>query len=122
MNTIDIAMGLVIVVILVFAGRKTWQKITGKASCCGGSKEKVQTKKIKNVIGKKIVQVEGMHCVSCKNSVLKGLQALEGVSAKVSVEKKSAIISYNREISDEEITTVIEKRGFKVVAIEKTEV
>lgn len=119
MNTIDIIIGLLIVAILGFAGYKTWQKLTGKASCCGGTKEKVPTKKIKNVIGKKCINIEGMHCGSCKNSVLKGLQSIEGVSAKVSVEHKNAVVSFNQEISDEELAKVIEKRGFKVVSIEK---
>lgn len=38
---------------------------------------------------------------------------LEGVSAKVSVEHKNAVVSFECEISDEELTKVIEKEDLK---------
>ncbi|MFI3209204.1 MAG: FeoB-associated Cys-rich membrane protein [Eubacteriales bacterium] len=47
MNEIDILIGLVIIVILGFAGYKTWQKFTGKASCCGGSNMKSVMKNLR---------------------------------------------------------------------------
>ena len=117
MNTTDLIVGLVLIVILGFAGYKTWQRLTGKVTCCGGPKENVPTKKISDIIGTKEISIEGMHCSSCKNSVLKGLQALEGVSAKVSVENKSAVVSFNREVSDEELIQAVEDRGFQVLSI-----
>ena len=50
-------------------------------------------KKLKNIIGQKRVQIEGMTCEHCKNRVENALNRLEGVSAKVNLKKKTAVVS-----------------------------
>ena len=50
-------------------------------------------KKLKNIIGQKRVQIEGMTCEHCKNRVENALNRLEGVSAKVNLKKKTADLS-----------------------------
>ncbi len=118
MNTTDLVVALVLICMLGFAGYKTWQRLTGRTSCCGGAKERVPTKRIKNVIGTMTVQIGGMQCASCKNSVLKAINALDGVSAKVNLEKNTATVSFNRPLDAAELTQAIEKRGFEVKHIE----
>lgn len=63
---------------------------------------------------KKIVEINGMHCKMCSGRVEKALNELEGVSAKVNLEKKSAVISFKGEITDETIRNTITDLGFEV--------
>lgn len=68
---------------------------------------------------KKIVSIEGMCCDHCAARVEKALSAISGVvSADVKLKKKLAVVRSREEISDEEITKVVEDAGYKVVSIE----
>lgn len=64
----------------------------------------------------KTIKVEGMHCEHCKMSVEKVLKNIDGVeSAEVSLEKKQAVITMSKEVSNDVIKAVIEEEGFNVV-------
>lgn len=116
--TDEIIIGLLLV--FVFIGiRSSVKHFKGQGGCCGGSSEiKSKKKKLKNVIGQKTVQIEGMTCENCKNRVESRLNNLEGLSAKVSLKKKTAILSMEKEIEDEQIRAVIKKAGYKVIRIQ----
>ena len=69
---------------------------------------------------KKIVRIEGMKCMHCAQSVQKALAALENVKdAKVDLDKKTAKVSMDAEISDEIIKNAVKEAGFEVISIEK---
>jgi copper chaperone len=53
-------------------------------------------KKLKNIIGQKRVQIEGMTCEHCKNRVENALNRLEGVSAKVNLKKKRQLYLWKK--------------------------
>ena len=75
-------------------------------------------KELKNpVIGKKIVHIEGMTCEHCVQSVKKALNEIEGVSARVDLQKKEAVVSYDREIANDVLKKTVEKAGFQVASI-----
>lgn len=96
----------------------TVKHFRGESSCCGGgSSVKAKKKKLKNVIARKAIIIEGMTCDHCKNRVERVLNEMEGVSGKVNLSKKQAIVSMEREVSDEELKAVVEKAGYKVVEI-----
>ena len=69
------------------------------------------------VIGKKTVHIEGMTCEHCVQSVKKALNEIEGVSARVDLQKKEAVVSYDREIANDVLKKTVEKAGFQVVSI-----
>ena len=97
---------------------KSLYKLQGESSCCGGgSSVKAKKKKLKNVIVRKTVTIEGMICDHCKNSVERVLNEMEGVAGKVNLSKKQAIVFMEKEVSDDAIRVVIEKAGYKVVEI-----
>lgn len=109
-----------VVVILILVGIRSGIKhFKGEGGCCGGgsSTVKKKRKKLKNVIAQKTVVIEGMTCDHCKNRVENAINSMEGAAAKVNLKKKEAIVSLERTISDEEIRTVVEKEGYKVVEI-----
>lgn len=116
----NIILILVLAVILIPAIRSCYLRIVGKKSCCGGSKEKVPVKKLSGPVKETyLVHVEGMHCDNCKNSIMRHLNLLDGVSAKVNLPKKTVTVSCEREMDSEIIKRTIEKLDFQVVKIEK---
>ena len=42
---------------------------------------------------------------------------IEGASAKVNLKKEEAVVSYDREIDDDDLKKAVEEAGFKVVDI-----
>lgn len=55
-----------------------------------------------------------MRCESCRRRVTAAINAIDGASAKVSLERREAAVSFERPISDEELLTAVETAGFEV--------
>ena len=66
---------------------------------------------------KKVLKIEGMMCNHCTGRVDKVLNEMDGVTATVSLEGKSAELELSKEISDEERVKVITEAGYEVVDI-----
>lgn len=109
----------ILVVLIVIGMRSGMKHFKGEGGCCGGgSTVKKKHKKLKNVIAKKKVVVEGMSCEHCKDRVERSIDEIDGAAGKVNLRKKEAIVSMEREVSDEEIRTAIERAGYQVVSVE----
>lgn len=68
---------------------------------------------------KKIITVEGMHCMHCAGSVEKAVASVSGVKeAKVNLDKKICTAKLSGDVSDEEIKSAIKEIGFEVIGIE----
>lgn len=63
--------------------------------------------------------IEGMMCNHCTNFVKKTLNAIEGVSAEVSLEDKAAYVTLTQDVSKETLTAAIVDAGYEVVSIEE---
>ena len=108
----------IIVVFIVIGIRSGMKHFKGEGGCCGGSAPAPkQHKRLKNVIAKKTLVIEGMTCDHCKNWVEKSINDIEGAAAKVNLGKKEAVVSLEKEISDEQLQEAVEKAGYKVVEI-----
>ena len=66
------------------------------------------------VMEKKVI-IEGMMCMHCRAHAEKALNSIEGVTATVDLESKTAIVT--GEVSDEAIIAAIDEAGYKVVSI-----
>ncbi len=114
-DKIIIAVIIVLVLVGIMSGVKHFK---GEGGCCGGgSSVKVKRKRLKNVIKQRTVVIEGMKCENCKNSVESRLNELAGVSARVNLKEKAAVISMEEEVSDERIRKIIENAGYQVLEI-----
>ena len=115
----NIVITIVLVVLLLVGMHATKKHFKRQGGCCGGSGKPapIPEKKLENIIGQKIVVVEGMTCDHCKNWVEKSINSIEGASGKVDLKKKEAIVSMNRAVSDEEIRAAVQKAGYKVIEI-----
>ena len=67
----------------------------------------------------KTMKIEGMMCGHCEARVKKCLEALEQVTeAMVSHEEGTAVLTLSQEISNEELTIIIEEQDYKVLSVE----
>ena len=91
----------------------------GEGACCGGGSSKPKKKKLEGkVVCKYVFRIEGMHCGNCVNAVTRAINDIDGAVAKVSLNKKTAIVSCDREIDVLAIEESIRKRGYEVVLME----
>ena len=64
----------------------------------------------------KTVKIEGMMCPHCEARVKKVLEEIDGVQNVVaSHESNTAVITSNKEISDDVIKAIIEEQGYKMI-------
>ena len=114
-DIIIIAIILAAFLVGIISTRKHFRRQGG---CCGGSAPAPkQNKKLDHVIATRTVIVEGMTCDHCRNWVEKSINDIDGAVCKVNLSKKEAVVSMEKEISDEQIRTAIEKAGYRVVEI-----
>lgn len=66
----------------------------------------------------KTMIINGMMCGKCRAHVEQALNAIDGVSAKVILEKKTALITLSAEVSDETLTDAVTKEGYEVVSLD----
>jgi copper ion binding protein len=66
---------------------------------------------------KKEIEIEGMSCGHCQSRVEKALNAIDGVSAKVILNKNKALVELSRDVPDETLINAIVEAGYDVVSI-----
>lgn len=68
---------------------------------------------------KKKISIEGMTCNHCVGRVNKALSGMDGVSeVDVNLEEKRALVTLDKDITDEQFKTEIENTGYKITGIE----
>ncbi len=105
---------ILLIVILVPAVRTAAKHMRGEGDCCGGPKEKPIKKKMSGKPIRKIrLSIDGMMCNNCRVRVENGLNAMDGVLAKVSLADKEAVVSLYKDIDVQEILNKIESMEYK---------
>lgn len=61
------------------------------------------------------LKIEGMMCQHCQKHMTDALNAMDGVTATVDLEAKSASVEADREISMDEFAKVVEDAGYTLV-------
>ena len=108
----------ILIILIVIGIRSSVKHFKGEGGCCGGgSSVKVKRKKLKQVVKERTVIIEGMTCEHYKARVESRLNSLDGVSAKVNLKRKTAVVSMEKEVEDEEIKKAIENVGYEVIEI-----
>ena len=120
MNTSTLIVLLIVIVIVAFALRNSIGHFKGEGGCCGGGETILPDHKELTgpKIGEKTIHIDGMHCENCKNRVERAINRIDGAVAKADLRKKTAVVSFDREIPDEEIRKAVEELDYKVVKIE----
>lgn len=110
----------VLAMILIFALKSSLKHLKGEGGCCGGgSTIKEPDKKLSGtVINTKVFKIDGMHCESCTSRVKRAINSIDGVSAKLDLKKKQAVVKYEKEVTDDTLVKEIENLGYKVIAVQ----
>lgn len=108
----------VILVVIVLALLRTKNHFKG-GGCCGSGSTSVRSHKklTEPKIGERVLTVEGMHCENCQNRVEHALNRMDGVVCRVNLRKKTATVSYSREVSAETLKKTVEDLGYQVTEI-----
>ena len=86
---------------------------------CDGKTTAVSAEKKKGELTmKKTIKIEGMMCSHCTGRVDKALNALDGVTATVSLEDKAAYVTVDGAVTDEELKKAVVDAGYEVTGIE----
>lgn len=110
----------ILVIVIIMATKGAAKHFMGQGSCCGGGASTVKEpdKKLSGPVVKTLVfKIDGMHCENCSNRVKRTINRIDGVSAKVNLRKKEAMVEYDREIDDAEVARAIETLGYKVISV-----
>ena len=117
---------LILVVLLSFAVKNSIKHFKGEGDWCGGGSGSVRKKKPKKkkldgpVIGKRTIEISGMHCRNCVNSVTRALNSIDGVAAKVSLRDSRADVLLDRMVDENDLRHAVEGAGFKVISIKSS--
>lgn len=115
----DAIIVVVLLLVVFLALRQAKKKLKG-GGCCSGGSTTIRDKKTLNEpkLGEKVLTVEGMHCENCEIRVENALNRLDGVLCKVNLKKKTATVSYSKDVSDALLKETVEKLGYEVTAIQ----
>lgn len=110
---------VILLIVFVAAAKSSRKHFNGEGSCCGGgdSPQKVRAEKIKVIVFRKTVKIEGMTCEHCSSRIQNALNAIDMINAKVNLKRGEAYLDLGREVSNEEIKNAIEELGYKVTDI-----
>ncbi|MBQ8834038.1 MAG: heavy-metal-associated domain-containing protein [Oscillospiraceae bacterium] len=108
----------ILLVVIAFAVIRTKKHFRG-GGCCGSGSTTVRSKKKLEgpKLGEKMLTVEGMHCENCAVRVENALNRLDGVVCRVNLKKKTAVVSYSVEVSDDALKETVERLGYQVTGI-----
>lgn len=67
---------------------------------------------------KKVLHIEGMSCANCKKHVEEALNGMDGVTAQVDLDSKTAHVTDAGNTMDETFRTVIDDAGYDLTSIE----
>ena len=119
----DVILIIIIAAVMVFALKGSIAHMRGEGGCCGGGKvPKAARKKLEGrPVGVKEIMIDGMHCENCRNRAERCLNQLDGVAAKVNLQKHMAVVTMTREVPDEELEHAVTGAGFTVTGIRAKE-
>ena len=114
----DYVIAAVLLIVLAAAVVRAKKHFKG-GGCCSSGSNTIRDKKVltEPVIGEKVLTVEGMTCENCAVRVENALNRLDDVMCRVHLKKKTAVVSFSREISDEVLKNAVERMGYQVTQI-----
>ena len=119
----DAVIIIAVILLMALAAKQSLKHFRGEGPCCGGGNSKASKVKMKEkilsgpILGRKTIKIDGMHCEHCVQNVMEAINQIQGVSAKVYLDTKEAVISYEKEVSDDVLRQAVENAGYKVRVI-----
>ena len=66
---------------------------------------------------KKTLKIDGMMCSHCTGRVSQALNAIDGVSAEVSLEDKAAYVTLSADVADDVLIQAVTDGGYTVTEV-----
>ena len=115
---------LILIAVLVLAVLSVIRRVKYGSSCCGThdavpSKIKVRDKNASHYQYAYNISIDGMHCSHCVRRVENALNLQDGVWAKVSLEKKSALVRSKCPLKEKAVSKIVSDAGYTVTRFEK---
>ena len=114
---VDIIIVLIVIVLLGFALKGSIKHFKGESPCCGGGGGEIVLDIPDKKLGKKVLKISGMHCEHCVKAVTEAINKIDGAAAKVNLSENEAVVSYDRELDDEQLRKIVKDAGYRVVSI-----
>mgnify|MGYP006076812381 CR=1 FL=1 len=114
---------LIIIVLMVIGIKSYAKKLT--SGCCGASsgkapkKIKVADKDISHYPYRKLLKVDGMVCGHCAVNVENSLNRLDGIWARVNLEKGEADVYMKTDVADQQLKEAVRAAGYTVYRVEE---
>ncbi len=113
----------ILAVVILYALRGTLGHLKGQGGCCGGGGSGEVLAEKKDIKGPVLftarAKIGGMHCENCQNRVQNRLNKIDGLVAKVNYRDGSALLSYEKEVSEEMIRQTVKDAGYELISLEK---
>lgn len=109
----------ILAIVMIVAVKGSVKHLMGKGDCCGGgSTVKEPDKKLGGpVVRTRVFKIDGMHCENCTNRVKRAINRIDGVSARLNLRKKEAVVEYEKEVDDSVVKSAVEALDYKVVSV-----
>ena len=115
---VDIIVVLIVVILLGFALKGSIKHFKGDSPCCGGGGGTIVLDIPDKKLDKpKVLKISGMHCEHCVKVVTEAINKVDGASAKVNLSENEAVVSYDRELDEEQLRRIVKDAGYRVVSI-----
>ena len=115
MSIANISVTLIIILAVIMITMPLFKRMRSKETCCGTEKVRVKRKKLKTVAGSYRLSVDGMHCSNCRKNAMDAINSIDGLSCRVDLEKKEALIEYESVPKTEEAIAALAAIGFLAV-------
>lgn len=107
----------ILALLLASGAGYTVRHFKGKGGCCGSGGVYIEKKKLDRVIAVRTLKTEGMTCENCAARIVRAVNEVEGLSAKVDLRRKLVRISMSVPVADEHLRELVEGAGYTVTAI-----
>ena len=127
MNASTVIVLVVILVLVVFAGRHALRTFFGKDDCCGGGSCEQPRKKVRkvkvtdtdaaNYPYHTVLSIGGMSCEGCVENVQNALNAVPGTWARVDLVSRTADVLSKTPIEEDKLAAAVEDAGYRVIHV-----
>lgn len=69
---------------------------------------------------KKVIMIEGMHCMNCASRANKALSGVQGVEeVDMQLKKNRAVVTVDANVTDQALKDAVNEAGYQAVSIEE---
>lgn len=103
--------------LLATGAASTVRHFRRKGGCCGSGGVYVPKKKLRQVVAVRTLKTEGMTCENCAARIVRAVNEVDVLSARVDLRRKLVRISMSEPVTDDRLRELVEGAGYTVTWI-----